>query len=270
MAYTNKDSWDHDYDPVNSFLDSIDEDGEPDIETDIADLGQNSQTDTKTEPMSGKKKNKFFFGFSVFVVVMAIIGLFSSVKFIYNGIRYIADNTSLKNEFARFLLPVVANDIAPFQYESDLSDSARINCAIWNILINKDISDYKSSLEGEYLIPEYDVSVSCREIFGSGSSVEHRTVGYGNSRFTYDETNHVYSCARDLRYLNYAPRIADMTEDNGTYTITVEYLPPSFSVTAENLGLEIEPDKTMIYTVNRWDGQNTLMSVNFPEQEQEN
>lgn len=265
----NKEKAEHEFDPMNSFLNSIDEEAEPDIETDIADLGQRSDDGTKSAP-TPKKRNRFFFVFAIFIVIMAAVGIFSTVKFVTSSVQRIVDNTSLKNEFAKFLLPVVANDIAPFQSESELSDSARISCAIWNILINKDLSDYKSSLEGEYIIPEYNVSVSCREIFGSGSSIEHRTVGYGNSRFTYDAENHVYSCARDMRYLNYAPRIADMTEDNGTYTVTVEYLPPSFSVTAENLGLETEPDKTMIYTINRWEGKNTLMSVKFPEQKSEN
>lgn len=269
MAYKDTDPFEREFDPLNSFLDSMDEEAEPDIETDIADLGQRPEDDTKVAP-EPKKRSRFFFGFAIFIIIMAGIGVYSSVKFVTASVQRIVDNTSLKNEFARFLLPVVANDIAPFQYESELSDSARISCAIWNILINKDVAGYKSSLEGEYIIPEYDVSVSCREIFGSGSSIEHRTVGYGNSRFTYNEEDHVYSCARDLRYLNYAPRIADMTEDNGTYTVTVEYLPPSFSVTAANLGLETEADKTMIYTINRWDGKNTLMSVKFPEQQTEN
>ena len=66
-----------------------------------------------------------------------------------------------------------------------------------------------------------------------------------------------------MRYLNYAPRITAMTENNGTYVLTVEYLPPSFTMVSENIGIEVTADKTMEYTINRWDKKNTLMSVRF-------
>lgn len=52
-----------------------------------------------------------------------------------------------------------------------------------------------------------------------------------------------------------------MKENNGTYVLMVEYLPPSISMVSENLGIEVEPIKTMEYTVNRWNKTNTLMSV---------
>lgn len=234
---------------------------EPDIETDIAALGQLPDDDMRVA--GNPKKHRFFFGFAIFVIIMAIIGTVSTVRFVINGIGNLVDNTSLKNEFARFLLPVVANDVAPFQNESEISNSAKVNCAIWNILVNKDPNIYKGSAAGELLIPEYDVLVACKEIFGAGAAITHQSVGTVDTRFTYDADNHVYSCVRNLRYLNYAPRIVDMTESNGTYVLTVEYLPPSISMVAENLGIEVTAEKTMEYTVNRWDGKNTLMSIKF-------
>lgn len=232
---------------------------EPDIETDIADLGQQPDDDVKIA--RDPRKNKFFFGFAVFVVIMAIIGVISSVKFISNGINYIMDNTSLKNEFARFLLPVVANDIAPFENESEISNSAKVSCAIWNIYVNKETEDYTNPNTGDLNIPEYDVSISCKEIFGSGSSITHQSVGAGDTRFAYDPNNHIYICSSKMRYLNYAPRITGMTENNGTYVLSVDYLPPSLTMGTVDTAIEVTADKTMEYTINRWDKKNTLMSV---------
>lgn len=249
----------HSEDVINELFGAADND--VDIESGIADLGQSPDDDMKI--VRDPRKNKFFFGFAVFVVIMAAIGCASSFRYISGAVRDIMDNTALKNEFTRFLLPVVANDIAPFENESEISNSAKVSCAIWNILVNKGTSEYKLNDVGYYNIPEYDVNVSCKEIFGSGSNVTHQTVGTGDTRFRYDEGNHVYVCSSDMRYLNYSPRITEMTESNGTYVLTVEYLPPSFTMATDTIAIEVTADKTMEYTINRWDKKNTLMSVRF-------
>lgn len=249
-------------DIINELFGSSEE--EPDIETDIADLGQ--EPDDGTKIAENPKKKRFFFGFAIFVVIMAIIGVISCGWLVTKGITNVMDDSSLKNELTRFILPAVANDISPFQNETEISDSAKINCAIWNILLNKDYSTFKSENAGEYIIPEYDVGVSCKELFGTGSAIEHQTVGYGEAKFSYDEENHVYTCSRSLRNLSYAPRITEMTHTGGgTYVCRVEYIPPSISALGDDLGVETTPDKVMEYTINRYDKKNTLMAVKFIE-----
>lgn len=239
------------------------EDVDSDLENDITELGDLPDDDIKTA--DPPKKRRFFFGFAIFTVIMAIIGVISCVIVISGVIRGIVDNTSLKNEFERFLLPVVANDIPAFNEANELSDSAKIRCSVWNILINKDLSQYASDAEsGQYRIPEYDVDKSCKELFGSGATINHRSINYGDLQFSYSAENHVYSCTRDLRYLNYAPKISDMTEQGGVYTLSVEYISPSLSMLAEELNFESISDKSMIYTVTRVDGKTTLQSVDFP------
>lgn len=238
------------------------EDIDSDLENDITELGDMPDDDVKTA--DPPKKHRFFFGFAIFTVIMAIIGVISCIVVISGAIRSIVDNTSLKNEFARFLLPVVANDVPTFSDANDLSDSAKIRCSVWNILINGDLSEYKITIDGQYQIPEYDVDKSCKEIFGSGVTLNHRSINYGDLQFSYSDENHIYSCTRDFRYLNYAPKISDMTEQGGVYTLTVEYISPSLSMLAEELDIESASDKSMIYTVTRFDGKITLQSVDFP------
>lgn len=251
----------HNEDIINELFGEIDE--AEDLETNVADLGQDSEDDIKIA--EDPRRQRFFFGFAVFVVIMAIIGLITCIRLIVMGIHGLVDNTYLKNEFTRFILPAVANDISSFNSEAEISNSAKINCSIWEILLNKDYGTFPKSQTGEYLIPEYDVGVACKEIFGSSSSITHQSVGYGDARFVYDEERHVYSCGRNLRNLSYAPRISEMTEVNGVYTLKVEYLPPSISLVADNLGVETDPDKTMIYTITRQDKKNILTSVAFPD-----
>lgn len=234
-------------------------DSQTDIETDIADLGTEKSDDTVTA--ENPVKHRFFFGFAIFVVIMAIIGMISSVRFVVNGISSLMDNTSLKEEFTGFILPVVANDVAPFTSESEISHSAKVGCSVWNIILNKDISAYKKTPDGELMIPEYDVSVSCKELFGSNSEIIHQSTGTADTRFIYSEQNHTYTCTYNMRYLSYAPGIVKMEQNGGIYTLTVDYFPPSISVVSQNIGIEKKPEKTMVYTVWRDGGKNTLMSV---------
>ncbi len=244
---------------INQLFGSLESD--TGIEGDIAQLGTEPVVETEASASIPPKKNKFFFAFAVFVIIMAIIGCVSTVRFIGELSASIADNTSQKNEFAQFIFPVVVNDIAPFENVSDIPNTSKINCAIWNILINKETAQYENA-NGELIIPEYDVMASCKEIFGSTATMEHQSAGSAEVRFVYDENKHVYNASDDTRYLTYAPDILEITEADGNYTLTVGYVPPTV---AGILGIEVEPEKYMEYTVHEWDGVKSLLSVRFSD-----
>lgn len=235
----------------------------PDIENDIADLGLESEDDVKV--VDEEKRHKFYFGFAIFIVIMAIIGLVTCIRLTVGGIKSLVDNTSLKNELTRFILPAVAIDISSFTSEGDLSNSSKVNCSIWHILLSEGYEQFKNSSSDGYTIPDVDVGVACKAIFGTDAEIIHQSVGYGEARFAYDSENHVYRCSRNLRSLSYAPKIVEMTENNGVYTLTVDYLPPSVSLVADNLGVETVPDKSMVYTITRRDKKNILTSVEFTD-----
>lgn len=237
---------------------------EPDIENDIAELG--AELDDTIVAEEKPKRSRFFFCFAVFVIIMAIVGCVSTVRFVADSTAKLFDNTLLKNEFAQFIFPVVVNDIAPFENASEIPNSTKITCAIWNILINKDTEQYENANGMGLTIPEYDVTAACKEIFGTSVSLEHQSVGSAEVRFTYDETNHTYAASKNIRYLTYAPTIVDMTESSGTYTLLVGYLPPTLASVAGINGMEVSPEKYMEYTIERWEGKNTLLSVRFTDE----
>ncbi|MGN1119980.1 MAG: hypothetical protein ACI4Q4_06455, partial [Oscillospiraceae bacterium] len=230
-----------------------------------AELSELGAAPEEAVPAEEPKKNRFFFVFAVFVIIMAIVGCVSTVRFVADRTAKLFDNTSLKNEFSQFIFPVVVNDIAPFESASEIPDSAKITCAIWNILINKETSQYESPNVMGLSIPEYDVAASCKELFGSSASVEHQSVGSAEVRFTYDEMSHTYSASKNIRYLTYAPSIVSMSESNGIYTLVVGYIPPTLASVAGISGMEASPEKYMEYTIERWDGKNTLLSVRFTD-----
>lgn len=237
-------------------------DQEPDIESDIAELGGSGDAEETAEEKP--KKNRFFFGFAVFIVIMAVIGCISSVRFVGNFMGSLLDNSSLKNEFAQFIFPVVVNDIAPFESVDEIPESSKISCAIWNILLNSDTSAYEGGNIG-LTIPEYDVGASCRQLFGSSITLQHQTVGTAEMRFTYDETNHTYTANKNIRYLTYSPKIISVNGSGDVYTLVVGYLPPTVAAVAGVSGLNAQPEKYMEYTINRFDGKDTLISVRFSD-----
>ena len=248
---------------IGQLFGSLEPESEPDLESDIAELGGTAETE-QPEPVS-RKKSGFFFGFAVFVIVMAVIGLVSSVRFVAGVTANLLDNTSLKNEFAAFIFPVVVNDIAPFEEVDEIPDSSKISCAIWNILLNSDTSEFEKDGGMGLTIPEYNVSASCRELFGTTVSLTHQTVGTAEVRFVYDEETHTYSANKNIRYLTYSPQIISISEDGDVYTVIVGYLPPTVAAVAGINGLQAQPEKYMEYTISRWDGKDTLMSVRFSD-----
>ncbi len=246
---------------INQLFGSLEQ--EPDIETDITELGTGGEAEAQPAEKTGK--SRFAFGFAVFVIIMAIIGCISTVRYAVKLTGSLLDNTSLKNEFAQFIFPVVVNDIAPFENAEEIPDSSKISCAIWNILLNSDTAEFETSGSMGLTIPEYNVSASCRELFGSTVSLKHQTVGTAEVRFTYDEEKHSYSASRDIRYLTYSPKIISITESDGFFTVIVGYLPPTVAAVAGVSGLQSQPEKYMEYTISRWDGKDTLMSVRFSD-----
>ena len=121
---------------INQLFGTLESDTE--IESNIAELGAEAEQEAAAET----KPRRFFFIFAVFVIIMAIIGCFSTVRFAVECTGNLMDNTSLKNEFAQFIFPVVINDIPTFENTSELRNTAMLNSAIWNILINKDTTPY--------------------------------------------------------------------------------------------------------------------------------
>ena len=54
-----------------------------------------------------------------------------------------------------------------------------------------------------------------------------------------------------------------MSQNGDTYTPPVDYYPPAIRFLSENMGIEASADKTMKYVINRYDGKNTLVAVQF-------
>lgn len=228
--------------------DSVSEEYEPE-ET-------NEPTDVQTE----KRPNKFYLIFAIFIIIMSIIGVYSTVSFVANGISEIANQTSLKNDIALFIYPVVAVDPPAFTSVEEMPSSVAIESALWRIILTGDTSNYEKLYNTYMYVPAVDVEFNIRSLFGNGAVISHQTVGSASTSFTYNEDTNTYLVPISPRYTAYSPVITEISNVGELYTVRVKYMPPT-ALAVEGITLQESATKEMEYTLSKSKNSMTLHSI---------
>ena len=219
---------------------------------------QESPVSEETAPVS--RPNKFYLIFAVFVIIMSIIGIISTVSYCVRVISDIANRTDLKNELALFLYPVVCVDPPDCDTVDELPPTIVIESAIWRIILTGDNTNYEKLYNTYMYVPAIDVEYSVRSIFGNSVKIEHQTVGTMDITFTYVEDTNSYLVPINPHYTAYSPRITDVSNVGELYTVTVDYIPPS-ALTVEGIEFEVSSQKTMVYTLSKSKNTSTIHSI---------
>ena len=205
-------------------------------------------------------RNKFLYILGVCVTMLSVIGLISSIGFLSNMAREFADNTKEKNEFARFIYPIVICDPAPFDQTVKLRSDTMITAAIWDIIIFGDHSKYTA--EFDYIIvPEVDVEYHATGLFGPGLSFNHDSILSSDVSFYYEEEIKSYYIPSSPRYFTYSPYIEEISRVGERYTLTVGYLAPTpswYGLTNDEPPL---PEKYVEYVVAKRGNDFTLIAI---------
>lgn len=197
-----------------------------------------------------ERPNKFYLVFAVFIIVMSVIGIVSTVRFGIQTVNEIANQTSLKNEIALFLYPIVTVDPPEFSETEEIPSSVIVESAIWRIILTGDNSNYEKLYNTYMYVPAVDVEFSIKSIYGNSAQIVHQTVGSASSSFTYEEDKNSYLVPISPRYTAYSPVVTDISNIGELYTVTVEYMPPT-ALAIEGIRLENTTTKTMIYTLSK-------------------
>jgi hypothetical protein len=193
-------------------------------------------------------KYRFFLILGLVVFWLAIIGLLSVIQTVREIAFDISNQTALKEEFELFLFPVVINDPPEFSGIETLPPSSIISSAIWKIILTGDTSNYERDM-GRMTIPENDVEAAVRSIFGSGFEIRHVTIDNITHSFSYSSENKSYTVPENPPF-NLSPHVSEVTGNGEIYRVTVEYIMPTPQLMA-GIEYEVEPIKTMIYTIDR-------------------
>lgn len=197
-----------------------------------------------------ERPNKFYLVFAVFIIVMSIIGMVSTVRFGIRTANEIANQTSLKNEIALFLYPIVTVDPPEFTEIEEIPSSVIVESAIWRIILTGDNSNYEKLYNTYMYVPAVDVEFSIKTLYGPSAEIIHQTVGSASSAFTYVENQNSYLVPISPRYTAYSPVVTDISNIGELYTVTVEYMPPT-ALAIEGIKLENTTTKTMVYTLSK-------------------
>lgn len=206
----------------------------------------------------GKRKGYLILG--VLVIILAIVGLISTVSFTVDKFKAFADNTQQKTEFARFIYPVVICDPAPFGQSVKLRSDTVITAAIWDIILYEDKSKYESDFD-MIIVPELDVEQHAAKLFGTGLSIKHQSILGADIQFYYNEDIKSYRIPANPKYFTYSPYIEDITRVGESYTITVGYVSPTpawLTLTGDETP---KPEKYVNYIVQKRGDEYTLLGI---------
>lgn len=232
-----------------------------DYETFSAEETQNEETESEEiEEEVVNRPNKFYLVFAVFIIVMSIIGIVSTVQFSVTTVNEIANQTSLKNEIALFLYPIVTVDPPSFKTTEEIPATVVVESAIWRIILTGDNSNYEKLYNTYMYVPAVDVEFSIKTLYGNEAVIQHQTVGSASTSFTYNEDTNTYLVPISPRYTAYSPAVTDISSVGELYTVTVEYMPPS-ALAMEGIKLDNSAAKTMIYTLSKSRNSMTVHSA---------
>ncbi|MCM1578546.1 MAG: hypothetical protein NC078_07105 [Ruminococcus sp.] len=230
------------------------------FEEDISEISELSEMDSPPEEAPARKPSAFHFVLGLAVIVLSAIGLASTVGFVKIRIENIVENTDQKNEFAKFIYPVVICDPPPFDRPASLKNDTLITAAVWDIILFEDKSKYE--MDFDYIIvPQVDVEQHAARLFGSGLSITHATIANADISFYYDEELSSYRIPENPKYFTYSPYIEEITRVGESYTLTVGYVSPTpawLTLTSEDAP---EPEKYAEYVVQKRGDSYTLVAV---------
>lgn len=237
------------------------------LEGSVADLEKaaeegEEEAEKPFDPAAPTMKNRrLFFVVGLVIIALALVGLYTTVTSAVGTISDIANKTALKSEFADFVYPFVVTDSPAFESIADAPPSVIVNTAIWKIIMSGNTEKYEN--DGTNMtVSQIDVESSAASLYGYSVTVEHQTVGVGDSTFTYNEESKSYTVPMDPNYNTYWPRVGEVSNVGETYTVTVEYMPPQMYA-MEGMNIGSDPDKTMVFTIVRTASSMTIQSVAY-------
>lgn len=206
----------------------------------------------------GKRRGYLILG--ALMMILAVIGLISTIGFTVDKFKAFADNTQQKTEFARFIYPVVICDPAPFDQTVKLRSDTVITAAIWDIILYEDKSKYEADFD-MIIVPELDVEQHAAKLFGQGLSIKHQSILGADVQFYYNEDIKSYRIPANPKYFTYSPYIEEITRVGESYTVTVGYVSPTPAWLTLTSDEPPQPEKYVNYVVSKRGDEYTLIGI---------
>lgn len=206
--------------------------------------------------------------FGAFITIFVIIGFFTSVNAITTVSKDFINATSLKDELLDVVFPMVIVDIPEFETPVNLESSIIISTAIWSFITDtqKDMTKYQQDDLGSIYVPDVDIEIYVRKLYGSDINIVHQTINDSNIQMIYNEQDKLYIIDSNPNFLPYSPRIDEAKRTGSIYTLTVSYILPTVSWSLSSYDQSVQPaDKIMQYRLEKVDENYHYLSVKLLE-----
>ncbi len=239
----------------------------------ILDTNPDEETASPEEPALRTRKKRInrrlYFVCGIAVMILSVIGLITVVSFAAGAVKNIIGNTRQKEYFEEILYPLVICDPPPFDEPSELKGDTMVSAACWEIILYGDTDSYRR--EFDYMIvPEADIEQAAAKLFGEGTAVVHGSVTNSDISFYYSAEKKSYRIPYDPRYFSYTPRVEDISGSKGVYTVETGYLIPNGVRLSKGFPEDEEPEKYMIYTIQKQGSGYAIVSARVSENQPAN
>ena len=126
-----------------------------------------------TEDPKASRKRLIFGGV---VLILAVIGLISTIWFLSHTAVKLAGNNKEKSRYEWLITPVVLQDPPTFESPDKLIDSTIITAGVWRLIMNEDTSKYPADQMNFISVPQSDIEVQIKALFGD-VKYTHQSVG---------------------------------------------------------------------------------------------
>ena len=220
-----------------------------------------------SEKTNKSGKNKLAFPIGIIVLILAIVGTVSTVRFAADSVKKLTDNSADKQKYEQMLKPVVMFDPDPFDDLSQADVSQLLNSAVWALLMSDEGTEKYPYSEGDIfgiVVPQEDIEKYFVSLFGTEIDIAsmHSSIDMSAYDITYDAALKSYILPITGVESAYTPKVYEIDEKGSSVILSVGYIGSKTWAQVADEGYQApEPDKYMKITLRERNGGMYISSI---------
>ncbi len=214
-----------------------------------------------------KSRSKLAFPIGIIVLILAVVGAVSTVRFAADSIKKMTDDSADKLKYEQMLEPVVMFDPDPFDDLNQADVSQLLNSAVWALLMSDEGTEKYPYSEGDVfgiVVPQEDIEKYFVSLFGTEIDIAsmHATIDMSAYDITYDAALKSYILPITGVESAYTPKVYEIDEKGSSVILSVGYIGSKAWAQVADEGYEApEPDKYMKITLRERSGGMYIASI---------
>ncbi len=212
-------------------------------------------------------KNKLAFPIGIIVLILAVVGIISTVKFAVDSVKKMTDDSADKLKYEQMLKPVVMFDPDPFDDLKQADVSQLLNSAVWSLLMSDEGTEKYPYSEGDVfgiIVPQEDIEKHFVSLFGTEIDIAsmHDSIDMSAYDITYDAALKSYILPITGVESAYTPKVYEIEEKGSSVILSVGYIGNKAWAQVEGDAYSApEPDKYMKITLRERSGGMYVASI---------